>query len=75
VSLFEGIKNCGSTWWHHLDSTWLVTTDKSAKDVRDTLSDLVDKSDELLVIDVSARPRAWQGFNERGSRWLKETYA
>jgi hypothetical protein len=74
TDLIDAIKNVGSAWWHHLDSAWLVKTEKSPKEVRDSLSELLDKSDELLVIDVSSRPRAWHGFNERGSRWLKVTY-
>jgi hypothetical protein len=33
--LIEAIKRYG-TWWHHLDSTWIIQTDESAKQVRDT---------------------------------------
>ena len=28
----------------------------------------------LLFIDVSGDPRAWWGFSESGSKWLKETF-
>lgn len=73
-ALIEGIKVLGA-WWHHLDSLWLVKTGKSATEVRDILKAHLDDSDELLVIDVSGRARAWTGFSESGSKWLKETYA
>lgn len=73
--LHDAIKGLGSAWWHHLDSTWIVKTTKTPKQVRDQLAELVDKNDELLVIDVTARPRAWRGFSERGGAWLKDTYA
>lgn len=33
--LFEAIKNVGRNWWHSLDSTWIVITDKSPTTVRD----------------------------------------
>mgnify|MGYP001237784991 CR=1 FL=1 len=72
--LIAAIKTVGA-WWHHLDSTWLVKTHKSAVEVRDTLLGHLDSNDELLVIDVTSQPRAWTGFNASGSKWLKETYA
>ena len=69
-NLFDGIKRLGA-WWHHLDSTWLVQTDLTPVQVRDELKALIDAGDELLVIDVTGRARAWRGFNEQGSAWLK----
>lgn len=74
TSLYEGIKALGPPWWHHLDSTWLINTEKSAAAVRDALKEHLDRNDELLVIDVSGRSRAWHGFNERGSKWLRDSY-
>lgn len=71
--LIDAIKALGA-WWHHLDSTWLVVCSSSAADVRDMLKAYIDSDDELLVIDVTGRGRAWRGFNDRGSTWLAETY-
>ena len=64
----------GGTWWHHLDSTWLVVTTFTATQLRDALLPLIDANDELLVIDVTGRPRAWRGFDQRGSAWLSHTF-
>ncbi len=72
--LHAAIKALGSSWWHHLDSTWLVKTNKSPKEVREQLKPLVGAQSELLVIDVTSRSRAWMQFSERGSKWLKDTY-
>ena len=36
-TLIEHIKKLG-TWWHCLDSTWIIKTDKSASDIRDALT-------------------------------------
>ncbi|GAA1004093.1 hypothetical protein GCM10009551_079830 [Nocardiopsis tropica] len=69
-TLIEKIKTYG-TWWHHLDSLWIVKTDSTAKTVRDALAPLIDSGDELLVIDVSNNSAAWNGFNQKGSDWLK----
>lgn len=74
AELIEAIKQLGP-WWHHLDSMWLVKTSLKPTEVRDLLRQHLDRDDELLVIDVSSRSRAWNGgFSERAQKWLKETY-
>lgn len=71
--LIKAIKEEGA-WWHHLDSTWLVKSSKTPAGLRDQLKKLIDSDDELLVIDVSGDARAWTGFNDSGSKWLKDTF-
>jgi len=75
-ALFEAIKSIPNYWWHHLDSTWLIVTDdsKTAAGIRDILRRHIDANDELLIINVTGAERAWMGFNDKGSNWLKETY-
>ena len=73
--LIDSLKQAGSAWWHHLDSTWLIKTDRSPSSLREELKPYLDADDELLVIDVTGRARSWQGFNRRGSDWLKDTYS
>lgn len=68
--LIEAIKGYG-TWWHHLDSTWIIKTNNSAVEIRDLLGKHMDTSDELLVVRLSGEG-AWQGFNAEGSKWLKD---
>lgn len=72
--LIAALKEYG-TWWHHLESTWLVKTTNSLKEVHDDLRQYLDDNDELLVIDVSGDPRSWSGFNQKGSDWLDNTWA
>ena len=67
--LIAAIKAIGS-WWHHLDSTWLVKTDSTAVQIRDQLTPYVDAGDELLVACLTGEA-AWRGFNDEGSEWLK----
>jgi hypothetical protein len=71
--LIDAIK-AESAWWHHLDSTWLVKSSKTPVQLRDALKKHIDANDELLVIDVTGDSRAWSGFNDPGSKWLKETF-
>jgi hypothetical protein len=46
-SLFEAIKSVGSSWWHCLDSTWIVITNRTAMQVRDHLRPHMDANDRL----------------------------
>ena len=59
-------------WWHSLDSTWLIRTEDSHITVRDTLKQLVDTNDELLVVDVTGDAAAWTGFSDKAGKWIKE---
>ncbi|MBD2900068.1 hypothetical protein amrb99_90660 [Actinomadura sp. RB99] len=59
------------TYWRHLDSTWIVRTEKTATQVRDVLMRHIDSSDELLVVELTGNG-AWAGFSPRGSKWLKD---
>ena len=67
--LIEAIKVVG-TWWHCLDSTWVVVSDQTAKQIRDSLSPHLQSDDQLLVVRLAGEG-AWTGFNEKCSRWLK----
>ena len=58
--LIAAIKTYG-TWWHHLDSTWLIVTDKSVVQVRDHLKQCLDSNDKLLVAAIGT-PAAWYGY-------------
>lgn len=68
--LIEQIKSYG-TWWHHLDSTWFIKTEKTASQIRDHLGQYIDSNDELLVFNV-APGWAGKGFNDRAYNWLKK---
>jgi hypothetical protein len=70
TDLIEAIKKFGN-WWHHLDSTWIIKTDYTAKQIRDCLIPYLDKNDELLVARLAGEA-AWKGFNAKGSAWLKK---
>jgi hypothetical protein len=69
-SLIAAIKESG-TWWHQLDSTWIVRTHRDASQMRDYLKAHIDANDSLLVIDVTNDD--WAGFmtTEAGD-WLRQ---
>ncbi len=68
--LFKAIKALGS-WWHCLDSTWIIKTDWTSVQIRDDLSKHIDNSDELLVVRLTGEG-AWTGFDNQCSQWLKD---
>lgn len=50
--LIEAIKEVGS-WWHHLDSTWIVVSTRTAVQIRDFLRPHLKADDQLLVVRLS----------------------
>lgn len=69
-ALYEAIKGCG-TWWHYLDSTWLLSTDLTAPEIRDRITAATDSTDTLLVVKLSG---AWatSGMKKQGTDWLQK---
>ena len=63
----------GASWWHHLDSVWLVITDQGCDDYEKELSAVLQPGDKLLVIDVTAVTTRWNGFDDDASNWIKES--
>lgn len=70
--LIDAIKAIANGWWHCLDSTWIIKTDQTCVQVRDTLKPHIDSNDELLVVALTGEG-AWAGFNDECSKWLKNT--
>lgn len=68
--IIEALKAYG-TWFHSLDSTWIIKTTESASQVMAKLEKLVDANDELLVIDITGDFATWTGFDQKSSDWLK----
>lgn len=70
-SLIKRIKQLFPTYWHHLDSTWVIKTAYTAEQIVNDLKKYIDSNDELLVVGLTGEG-AWTGFSEKGSKWLKK---
>jgi hypothetical protein len=66
----DAIRSLGE-WWHHLESTWLVKTDRTPGQIRDLLKEHIGCDDQLLIVDISLDAAAWFGVNDAGSQWLE----
>lgn len=69
TTLIEAIKKLG-TWWHCLNSTFIVKSSSSAALIRDHLKQFTDSNDELLVVCLTGEG-VWTGFSKECSDWLK----
>lgn len=69
-SLYEGIKNNCSKWWHYMESVWIVKTNNTPDSYVDMLKDKIDKEDRLFVVDISHQKR--QGWlPSKAWEWIK----
>lgn len=70
TSVHDSIKSCG-TWWHYLESTWLLDSHMTAEEIATKIRSHIDKNDRLLVIGVTGdysgwlTQEAWDWMNSR----------
>jgi len=48
---YDALRRQG-TWWHYLKSTWLLSSDKSPKEVFDALQPHMRPSDHILIVEM-----------------------
>ena len=60
------------TWWHALDSTWIVVTPHGASGLRNEIKRFVDANDDVLVVDIKGDSWASFGLSDAANKWLKE---
>ena len=67
--LYKRLKDY-SSWWHYLDSTWLVYTSSSPDEIYKNLKPTLDKNDYILIIEVK---KNYQGFlPEKAWNWINK---
>lgn len=64
--LYETIKSYG-TWWHYLESTWIVRTCENPQEVYQKLQPALRPEDSLIIFNVTDSgyygilpPKAWE---------------
>jgi len=68
--LYDAIKGLG-TWWHYLDSTWIVDTSLTPAQVWEELRPAVDTGDSVLIVDITNDPNSgW--LPQKAWAWIKE---
>lgn len=70
TDLFDAIKAYGS-WWHCLESVWLVSTTWGTAAVRDALQRQLGANDKLLVVQLSGMWATAGLTDSTCNEWLK----
>lgn len=68
--LIEAIKGVG-TWWHYLDSMWLVVSQDGAQQVYERIAPYLKPSDNLIVMDVT-RSAYWGILPKDAWPWIAD---
>ncbi len=71
--LHAAIESYG-TYYHYLDSAWMIRTSSSAAKVRDHLIQFIDANDKLVVMKLSGEA-AWFGIPANGADWFVKQLA
>lgn len=70
TAVYETIKGLGP-WCHYLDSTWVVQSNLSIKQVVDRIKENMDNNDYLFVVDITHKDRnGW--LPSDAWKWLRE---
>jgi hypothetical protein len=59
------------TWARPLKSMWFLRTTKTAAQIRDELTSIVDQNDEVVVLDVTGVPWA-TNFSDDTVEWMEQ---
>ncbi len=69
--LYDTIQHAGTTWWHYIESIWIIDTNLSLEECSNLLRSCIDCNDFLLVIDITDKDyqgwlpsKAWSLLNK-----------
>ena len=48
-----------TSWWHHLESTWLIATPETADQLFVRIRPFIDKDESVLIIRVAPEKSGW----------------
>ncbi|MBR6588120.1 MAG: hypothetical protein IKK82_11960 [Kiritimatiellae bacterium] len=66
-----GVLKSALSWWHYLESTWIIRTSLTIDEWNDKLLAQIDRNDSLLIIDVTGKTRnGW--LNKKAWEWIRE---
>ena len=72
TKLFDAIKASGTTYWHCLDSVWIIITASALPTVRDYLKEFIDVNDDLVVLGLNGN-WATYGLSDECNNWLRNS--
>ncbi len=73
AGLYVAIQSLG-TWWHGVESVWLVETNSSSAQIRNALNAHINANDSLLVANLGG-DWATLGLVKDYTEWLRKKLA
>ena len=67
--VFETLKSFG-TWWHYMENTWLVMSEKAPSEMNDLMRPHYDKDINVLIIEVGKNRSGW--LPQKAWDWIKK---
>lgn len=69
TSLHNTLKTA-SSWWHYLDSTWLIKTEQPVDYWSEKIRNVTDRNDNFLIVDITHQSR--QGWlPKKAWHWIR----
>lgn len=72
--LYNAIKTSSISWWHHLDNTWIISTNLNAQDLFNHLAAHINNDDKLLIIQVFQNSDFSGWLTEDAWNWLNHQF-
>lgn len=70
---YESLHNTLKTsvsWWHYLDSTWIIKTEQSVDYWSEKIRDVIDGNDNFLIVEITKQKR--QGWlPKKAWEWIR----
>lgn len=70
--LFDELKSPPTNgWWHHLESTWILSTEETPDQLYRRIEPHIHDDDNILIVRIDGQPR--QGWlKEKAWTWLRK---
>lgn len=65
------ILKTAESWWHYLESTWLIYTSDGIEAWQMRIKSAIDNNDSFIIVDVTKEPRnGW--LPKKAWEWIRE---
>ena len=65
------ILKTADSWWHYLESTWLIYTSDGIEAWQMRIKSAIDNNDSFIIVDVTKQPRnGW--LPKKAWEWIRE---
>lgn len=71
-NLENAIKSSGSSWWHHMQNTWLLNSTLSANDIYNRLAPHLNVEDRIIIFQVTGNYQGW--LDKEAWDWINNQF-